>query len=134
MFKKQPGLGTILFLMLFISGADGANSDRGEEFIERYEKFIPFDYSPGLESKKVAIGNIVAIDREAKMVTIRIDSETHRYKVMEDTPIWLDQPQRKTRNLKGSLSDLEVGLRAEIQTDPGEDKEVAKWIKVQINE
>lgn len=134
MLKKRLMLAMVPFLMFSFSEAYGADSERDEKFVERYEKFIPFDYSPGLESEQVTIGEIVAVDKEAKRVTIRADSETYHYKVMEDTSIWLDRTQLKESNLRGSLSDLGAGLKAEIQTASEGDEKVAKWIKVKINE
>lgn len=127
MFKKLSFLGTALLLAFSILLAPAHSQ-------ERYEKFIPFDYHPGLSNKYTALGSIVEVNEDKKTVTIRTNTKTHSYKVTKDTQIWLDQPQPETRNAKGSFSDLKAGLKAEIGMDPAENKgeEVVRWIKVQI--
>jgi hypothetical protein len=127
MFKKLSFLGANLLLTFSILLTPVHSQ-------ERYEKFIPFEYHPGLSNKYTALGSIVEVDKDKKTVTIRTDAKTHSYKVTKHTQIWLDRSQLKARNLKGSFSDLKEGLRAEIEMDPTVDKEEesAKWIKIQM--
>lgn len=126
MFKKLSFLGTALLLTFSILLAPVHSQ-------ERYEKFIPFDYHPGLSNKYTALGSIVEVNKDKKTVTIRTNAETHSYKVTKDTQIWLDRLQLETRNVRGSFSDLKAGLKAEIGMDPAVNKEeeVARWIKIQ---
>ncbi|EDZ67058.1 hypothetical protein NOC27_385 [Nitrosococcus oceani AFC27] len=125
MLKKLSCLGIAIFLILSIPLSQG-------ESHERYEKFIPINYALGMDEKYTATGSIVAVDKEEKIVTISANSESHAYKVTDDTKIWLDRSQIKAKNMEGSLTDLKKGLKAEIKIYSTEDKAVAKWIKVQI--
>ncbi|ADE14500.1 conserved hypothetical protein [Nitrosococcus halophilus Nc 4] len=125
MLNKPSCFGIAIFLIFSIPLVHGDSH-------ERYEKFIPLGYSPGLSEKYTTIGSIVATDEDEKTVTVSTDSESHIYRVNENTKIWLDRSQIKARNLDGSFTDLKEGLNVEIRTDPAEDKAVAKWIKVQI--
>lgn len=127
MFKKLSFFGTALLLAFSILLAPAHSQ-------ERYEKFIPFEYHPGLSDKYTALGRIVEANKDKKTVTIRTNTETHSYKVTKDTQIWLDRTQLETRNVKGSFGDLKTGLKAEIGMDPAANKEeeVASWIKIQI--
>lgn len=99
---------------------------------ESTEQFIPVGQSPGISGTYSYIGEIQAIDAEARTVTVEGPQGVRTIKVTEETRIWVDRSQRRQTNLVGDMSDLQVGRRCEVKYTDYEAKDEADWIKVVV--
>jgi hypothetical protein len=95
------------------------------------ERFIPIGKSPGLSGTYTWIGGIAAVDQSARTVTVRGSSgEERTVRITDSTHIWVDRSAVQETNTIGSLTDLQVGRRAEVKYLDRELREIAEWIKV----
>ncbi len=99
---------------------------------EMTERYIPVGAYPSLSSKYMAAGTIVAVDDEARTMTLKDNGSTRVFRVAENTKIWLDRSGLGQTTLDGKFPDLATGLKAEVRSlGPGR-LDVAYWVKVQI--
>jgi len=115
----------ILRALLALCVAQGATA---QHLTERY---IPVGAYPELVDRWVTVCTIVAVDPQARTVTVRQDGRELRFRVADDTRIWLDRSRLVQPTADGGLADLVPGLRAEVRFGP-ERPDVAYWIKAQI--
>lgn len=101
----------------------------GQEMTERH---IPVGAYPYLKSEYVALGTIVDVDVEAGIMTLDINGKERSYRMTASTRIWLDRSRFGQTTLDGKLSDLATGLKAEVRSLGPERRDVAYWVKVQI--
>jgi hypothetical protein len=97
------------------------------------EQFIPIGQSPGVSEKYTSIGEIADVNAAARTVTIADPAGRRTVRITDKTRIWLDRTKLKQSNLSGSFADLQKGRRAEVKyEDPGR-RDVAEWVKVEID-
>lgn len=101
----------------------------GQELTERH---IPVGAYPSLTGKYVTTGRIVAVNEEARTVTLEADGRERSYRVTENTKIWLDRSLGNQTTLDGSFGDLASGLRAEVRSLGPDQPDVAYWVKMQL--
>lgn len=99
---------------------------------EMSERHIPVGAYPYLMDRQTTIGTLIAVDSDARTVTLQGDSGSHRYKVTDSTYIWLDRSQRGQTTADATLQDLSPGLKAEVRAAGPDQPDTAKWIKVQL--
>ena len=126
MNKRNLGTQIIksLLLVCMIWSVSPAN---GQQTTEQY---IPIGYSPGVSDKYSYVGNIVAIDRKARTISVEDHGEIRTIKVTAETRIWLDRSKVKRENLVADYSDCEVGLRIELM-HVRDNENIADWIKIE---
>ncbi len=126
MNKRNLGTPLIKSLLLacMIWGVSPAN---GQQTTEQY---IPIGHSPGVSDKYSYIGNIVAIDRKARTISVEDRGEIRTIKVTAETRIWLDRSKVRRENIVAAYSDCEVGLRVELMYLRGNES-FADWIKIE---
>ena len=90
------------------------------------EQFIPIGQSPGLSPTYTDIGEIEAVDRAARRITLA----GRRIAVTPRTRIWLDRSALKQTNTTGRFADLRQGRRVEVKYEDETRRETAAWIKV----
>jgi hypothetical protein len=96
------------------------------------EQHIPVGAYPELTGAYVTVCTIVAVDARARMVTVQKDGSERRFRVTDDTKIWLDRSRLAQPTAEGSLADVLPGLPAEVRSVGPEQPDVAYWVKVQI--
>ena len=97
------------------------------------EQFIPIGQSPGISQKQTTISEIVDVDPRQRTLTITEGSARRTVKTTEKTRIFLDRSRLKQTNLEGSFADLQKGRRVEVKyLDPSR-RDVADWVKVEID-
>lgn len=126
MNKRNLGTPVIksLLLVCMIWGVSPANAQ------QTTEQYIPIGRSPGVSDKYSYIGNIVAIDRKTRTITVEDRGEIRTIKVTAETRIWFDRSKVRRENIVATYGDCEVGLRVELMHVRG-DENVAAWIKIE---
>lgn len=99
---------------------------------EMSERHIPVGAYPSLMDRQTTIGTLIAVDPDARTVTLRADSGPHRYKVTDSTHIWLDRSRQGQTTADATLQDLSPGLKAEVRAAGPDRPDTAKWVKVQL--
>ena len=100
---------------------------------ETTEQFIPVGQSPGISGTYSYIGEIQAVDAQARTVTVAGPEGARTIKVTDETRIWLDRSQQRQSNTVGDMSDLQTGRRCEVKYTDYDTKEEAAWIKVVVS-
>ena len=118
------GIGVMVALLGAISHAHGQKET---------ERFIPLGQSPGVSQKQTSIGEIANVDQQKQTVTIVEPAGRRTVKITEKTRVWLDRTKLKQANLTGGFGDLQKGRRVEVKFEDPERREVADWVKVEIN-
>ncbi len=114
----------ILVAMCAISHAHGQKAT---------EQFIPIGQSPGVSLKYTSIGEIADVNAAARTVTIADPAGPQTVRVTDQTRIWLDRTKLKQSNLSGGFTDLQKGRRVEVKyADPAR-RDVAEWVKVEVD-
>jgi len=114
----------ILVAMCAISHAHGQKAT---------EQFIPIGQSPGVSLKYTSIGEIADVNAAARTVTIADPAGPQTVRVTDQTRIWLDRTKLKQSNLSGGFTDLQKGHRVEVKyADPAR-RDVAEWVKVEVD-
>jgi hypothetical protein len=116
--------GVLVAMLCAISHAHGQKAT---------EQFIPIGQSPGVSQKYTSIGAIAAVDAGARTVTIADPAGRRTVRVTDKTRIWLDRTKLKQSNLSGSFADLQTGRRAEVKYEDPARRDVAEWVKVEID-
>ncbi len=106
-----------------------ASDAYGQQATERY---IPVGKSPGISAKYSYIGQIERVDSENRTIVVAGPEGSRTITVSDATKIWLDRTQGRLSNQRGGMSDLQPGLRVEVNYVDNEKKERADWIKVVI--
>ena len=96
------------------------------------EQFIPIGQSPGISDKYSYIGEIVAVDRDARTISVDDDGGIRIFKVTAETRIWLDRSKVSRQNQLADYEDCEKGRKVEVMHTKA-DKNVADWIKIESN-
>ncbi len=117
----------IIKSLLLVCMIWGVSSTNGQQTTEQY---IPIGHSPGVSDKYSYIGNIVAIDRKARTVSVEDRGEIRTFEVTAETRIWLDRSKVRRENLVAVYGDCEVGLRVELM-HVRDNEDVADWIKIE---
>lgn len=97
------------------------------------EQFIPIGQSPGLSVKYSSIGEIADVNAAARTVTIADPAGRRTVRVTDRTRIWLDRTKLKQTNLSGSFTDLQKGRRVEVKYEDPARRDVAEWVKVEVD-
>ena len=98
------------------------------------EMFIPVGQSPGVSNKTSLVGMIESIDAKNRTVTVAAPSGARTVDLTSRTKIWLDRSLLKATNQTGTFADLQKGRKVEVKLEPGDGKQVAEWVKVQLTE
>jgi len=118
------GTGVLVAMLCAISQAHGQKAT---------EQYIPIGQSPGVSQKYTSIGEIADADARLQTVTIADPGGRRTVRVTEKTRIWLDRTKVKASNLTGSFADLQKGRRAEVKYEDPARRDVADWVKVEID-
>lgn len=94
------------------------------------ERFIPIGESPGVSNEYSYIGKIVAVDRDARTITVEHAGGVKSIRLTEQTKIWLDRSKRRRQNAVGGYEDCEVGRDVEVKYLRDDDG-TADWIKIE---
>jgi len=97
------------------------------------EQFIPIGQSPGVSQKYTWIGEIADVNSVARTVTIADSAGRRTVRITDKTRIWLDRTKLKQTNLSGSFADLQKGRRAEVKYEDPARRDVAEWVKVEMD-
>jgi len=97
------------------------------------EQFIPIGQSPGVSQKLTSIGEVAAADARARTVTITDPAGRRTVRVTDRTRIWLDRTKLKQSNRSGGFADLQKGRRVEVKFEDPARRDVAEWVKVEID-
>lgn len=116
--------GILVALLCAISHAHGQKAT---------EQFIPIGQSPGLSLKYSSIGEIADVNAAARTVTIADPAGRRTVRVTDQTRIWLDRTKLKQTNLSGSFADLQKGRRVEVKYEDPARRDVAEWVKVEVD-
>jgi len=98
------------------------------------EMYIPIGQSPGVSGKSALIGEITAVDRQRKVLTVSGPSGAQPVLYGERTWIWLDRSHAQRSNEPGTLAHLQKGRKVEVRFREADRKRPADWIKVQVSE
>ena len=60
--------------------------------------------------------------------------KNYKIRCDSDSKIWLDRSQLKQSNKAAALSELQMGLRAEVKFRDNDRQKTVEWIKVEIAE
>jgi hypothetical protein len=123
MRKLLIGIGTLLLWLSCLA--------HGQRMTEMY---IPIGQSPGISGKTSLIGEITAVDRQRKTLTVSGPAGAQPVVYNDRTWIWLDRSQVRGSNRPGALAHLQTGRKVEIQFREADRKRPAEWIKVQVSE
>lgn len=94
------------------------------------EQYIPMGRSPGLSGQYTDIADIVSIDGDQRLLTIRADSGEKQVRVAQETRIWFDRTRYGRPNFTVRFEDLTPGQRVEVYYgDATRQPLVADWIK-----
>ncbi|HJR70356.1 MAG TPA: hypothetical protein VKA43_09980 [Gammaproteobacteria bacterium] len=96
------------------------------------EQHIPVGAYPELVGVDVTVCTIVAVDPRERTITVQKDGSEQRFRVTDDTKIWLDRSRLAQPAVGGNLADVAPGLAAEIRSVGPEQPDAAYWVKVQI--
>lgn len=123
-------LALMLFALVVWAGSPSAHGQKAAE------RFIPVGQSPGLSGKVTVIGDVEAVDKAARAITISGPTETWSAEITRRTRIWLDRSKLRLPAETGTLDDLRKGLTVEVkyQADAQRGQGAAEWVKVQILE
>lgn len=97
------------------------------------ERYIPLGQSPGVSQKSSAVGEIAGVDGAKRTVTIAGAAGRLTVAITERTRIWLDRSKLEQPNLAGNFTDLQKGRRVEVKVQAPGRRQVADWIKVEID-
>jgi len=97
------------------------------------EQYIPIGQSPGVSQKYTWIGEIADADARLQTVTIADPAGRRTVRITDKTRIWLDRTKVKASNLTGSFADLQKGRRAEVKYEDPARRDVADWVKVEVD-
>ena len=114
------GIGLITALLCGISYAHGNKAT---------EQYIPIGQSPGISNKSTSIGVIEAVNPQRRTVS----AAGHAVQITKQTRIWLDRSLLKQSNQAGSFGDLQKGRKVEIKYADLTKRQVAEWVKIQVN-
>ena len=92
------------------------------------EIYIPVGQSPGISNKLTDIGTIDAVDAAARQITVG----SRTVAIVADTKIYVDRSLLKVQNLIGQFSDLQPGRTVEVRYQDPARRQVARWVKVQV--
>ena len=96
------------------------------------DRHIPVGAYPALKSEYTTAGTVVAVDEEARTLTLKDNDAERQYRLTDATKIWLDRSRLQQPTMDGSLADIAAGLEAEVRSlGPGQ-ADVAYWVKVRI--
>lgn len=95
------------------------------------ELYIPVGQSPGVSNKLTDIGQIEAVDKEQRTVTVT--TTTGPVAIVKGTKIYLDQSPIGLTSLQGSFADLKIGRKVEIRYLDFDSKQSADWVKIEIS-
>jgi hypothetical protein len=118
---RKIGIATALVVALL---AGAAYAQRATE------RFIPLGQSPGVSGKLSAIGTIVAVEREARRISLEAPAGRITVAVPESASIWIDRHERGLGAKTGSFADCHEGRMAEVKFADPETKQVAEWVKL----
>ena len=122
-------MGVVAIGVLLLGGTPSAYGQKATEM------FIPIGQSPGLSNKISIIGTIETIDARAQTIVVAGSSGSWSATITDRTKIWLDKSKLRLPNQKGTFTDLQKGLLAEVKyEESGVNKGPAEWIKVEIPE
>ncbi len=96
------------------------------------EIYIPYGKSPGLSGKYTLTGTIEAVDAQGQVITMKGADKNYALRFDSDSKIWLDRSQTKQSNKVAALSELQMGLRAEVKFRDNDRQKTVEWIKVQL--
>lgn len=96
------------------------------------ERFIPIGQSPGVSGKLTTIGTLVAVDPEKRRIRIEGPVGAADVTLRDSTSIWIDRHELGLPTLTGSLQDLREGLTAEVKYADPDTRQVAEWVKLQM--
>jgi hypothetical protein len=116
--------GILIAMLCTISHAHGQKAT---------EQFIPIGQSPGVSQKYTWIGEIAEVNAPARTVTIADPAGRRTVRITDTTRIWLDRTKLKQTNLSGSFTDLQKGRRAEVKYEDPARRDVAEWVKVEMD-
>jgi hypothetical protein len=94
------------------------------------EQYIPIGQSPGISSKHSVIGKIVAMDSNARTISINDGSGVRTVRITDETRYWFDRSAGKHENTAASYEDCEIGLTVEAMHLQDDDN-TATWIKIE---
>ncbi|MGH8648710.1 MAG: hypothetical protein ACREUP_05305 [Burkholderiales bacterium] len=118
------GIGVAVALLGAISNAHGQKET---------ERYIPIGQSPGLSQKHTSIGEISHVDPAARTVTVTEQAGRRTLKITDKTRIWLDRTKLKQTNRSGGFADLQKGRRVEVKYEDPARRDVAEWVKVEVD-
>lgn len=95
------------------------------------EMFIPIGESPGVSRTRSVIGQVEAFNQKTGMLSVSSPSGALSVRVVDRTRIWRDRSPQKLSNETGSTADLQPGKRVEVKFEPGTERKIAQWVKVQ---
>jgi hypothetical protein len=122
-------IGVFAIGVLLLGGTPSAYGQKATEM------FIPIGQSPGLSNKISIIGTIETIDARTRTMVVAGPSGSWNATITDRTKIWLDKSKLRLPNQKGTFTDLQKGLLAEVKYEQaGVSRGPADWIKVQIPE
>lgn len=123
MHKFLIGIGTLILWVGCVA--------HGQQMTEMY---IPIGQSPGVSGKTSLIGEITAVDRQRRTLTVRGSAGAQAVVYNDRTWVWLDRSQVQRSNQPGTFASLRTGQKVEVRFREADRKRPAEWIKVQASE
>jgi hypothetical protein len=117
-------------IAVVIAACSAISHAHGQKATERY---IPLGQSPGVSQKYTSIGEIAGVDQQKQTVTIAEAAGHRTVAIVEKTRIWIDRTKLKQTNQTGSFADLQKGRRIEVKYADPERRQIADWVKVELN-
>lgn len=120
---QRLGLAGALAVAL-VAGASVAFAQRATE------RFIPLGQSPGVSGTLTSIGTIVAVDREARRISLEGPAGRVTVALRDSTSIWIDRHERGLGATTGAFADCQEGRTAEVKYADPDTRGVAEWVKL----
>ena len=120
---RRVGIAKALCLAL-VASASIAHSQRATE------RFIPLGQSPGVSGKLTTIGTIVAVDRDARRITVAGPSGRVTVAIQDSTSIWIDRHALGLPTMTGSFAQCHEGRIAEVKYADPDTRQLAEWVKL----
>jgi hypothetical protein len=119
----RVGIAMPLFIAL-VASASIAHAQRATE------RFIPLGQSPGISGKLTTIGTIVAVDRDARRITVEGPTGRVTVAIQDSTSIWIDRHALGFPTVTGSFGQCHEGRLAEVKYADPDTRQVAEWVKL----
>ena len=107
-----------------LSGASGAHAQKATE------RFIPLGQSPGVSGKLTTIGTIVAVDPDARRISVEGPTGRVTVAIQDSTSIWIDRHAQSLPTASGSFAQCHEGRLAEVKYADPDTRQVAEWVKL----